>query len=259
MMCERSTGLTPALWRKTFLAFGMGAGFPLMAQQPASAVNSREPVPFVGCKSDGQHGPMEAPRGEAPVLPIGAAAAQRLSYYQAQGSGVLAPRGWYCFGTYGSGGDALYVSPEAIDSATIFSGDWKGFSGPAIAITHQVGGTSGRFGVANVIARVFPAHTAFVNEVKKGEPTSSFARGPYARDRLTYKSKEMVEYVTPGQTDGLGTISYLQKNAFPISGVAILVGQTPDLLLLSVRLPANLTDLTSAILQQVEREAALSQ
>jgi hypothetical protein len=87
-------------------------------------------------------------------------------------------------------------------------------------------------------------------------PADSFVSGPYPKDRLAYKSKSVVEYTTPAQTDGLGTQSWLRKNGSPINGVAILVGETPDMLLLSVRLPSDLTGLTSAIVGQVERDAA---
>ena len=88
-------------------------------------------------------------------MAISAASAQRLAYYKAQyGLGVLAPRGWHCFSTYGSNGSSLFISPDAIDSKALFSDDWKGFSGQAIQISYSSGGTSGRFEVAKVIARV---------------------------------------------------------------------------------------------------------
>jgi len=48
----------------------------------------------------------------------------------------------------------------------------------------------------------------------------------------------------------------LQKNADPIRGVAFIVGPDTDLISLSVRLPREIDDLTSIIIQQVEREAA---
>jgi hypothetical protein len=87
-------------------------------------------VPFVGCKSDGQMGPVQAPTGENKVAPITAEMAGRLAYYKAEkGSGVLAPRGWYCLGTYGSNGEALYVSPNPIRAADVLSTTkWKGFT-----------------------------------------------------------------------------------------------------------------------------------
>jgi hypothetical protein len=138
------------------------------------------------------------------------------------------------------------------------------FSSAVIEITDQYGGTSGRFGVADMIARVFPAHRAFVDavtdeEVREGiHPPSSFPSGPYPKDKLTYRSKDLVEYETSAETEGLGTQSRLLKNGDPICGVAMLVGQTPDLVHLSVRLPLDVTDLAPLIIQQVERDAANS-
>ena len=224
---------------------------------PQEKMESR--VPFVGCKSDGQMGPVKAPDGKSKVVVIAADAAHRLAFYKSeQGFGVLAPRGWHCFGVYGSSGYSLYVSPQQIAYASLFATSWSGFAGPVIEITGESGGTSGRFGVARTIARVFPAYRAFVEKViEEGfAPASSFPFGPYPRDRLTYKSKKIVEYQTPAQTDGMGTDSRLQKNSNPISGVAILVGQTPDLVLLSVRLSPERTDLASRIIRQVERDVA---
>jgi hypothetical protein len=81
---------------------------------------------------------------------------------------------------------------------------------------------------------------------------------PYPKGALTYRSNTVVEYRTPAQTDGLGTHSWLKKNGSPIEGVAILVGPTPDLLLLSVRLPTELNGLTSVIIRQFERDAERS-
>jgi hypothetical protein len=46
--------------------------------------------------------------------------ARRLAYYESGVSrGVLAPRGWFCFGVYGSSGSAFLVTPEPIDSLTV--------------------------------------------------------------------------------------------------------------------------------------------
>jgi hypothetical protein len=186
-------------------------------------------------------------------------AAQELAYYRSeQGVGVLAPRGWHCFGTYGSGGDALFVSPQPIKTVDIFSPGRNGFAGPAIELSRRFGETSGRFDVAEIIARVFPAYKAFATGVMAefDQPTRSLTFGPYPHDTLIYKSKTVVEYRTPAQADGLGTRSFLNKNGGPIHGVAILIGQPPDVLLLSVRLPSDLDGLTSTVVLQVEREAA---
>jgi hypothetical protein len=219
-------------------------------------------VPFVGCKSDGQAGPIDAPTKTSQVVPISEDAAQRLAFYKAaNGFGTLAPRDWYCFGTYGSAGASLYISPEPITRAALFSTDWTGFAGPAIQISLTDGGTSGRFQVAKVIARVFPAHRAFADRViaEGFEDASTFLFGPWSADKLTYRSGEVVEFQTPANAEGLGTNSRLNKNSNPINGVAILTGPEIGLFQLSMRLPEGLGDLTRTIIQQAEREAPLLQ
>src|SRR5262245_1162119 len=72
-------------------------------------------VPFVGCKSDGQVGPLDAPDGVEQGVRVSAEAASKLAYYKSENLGVLAPRGWFCFGTYGSGGYGIFVAPTPID------------------------------------------------------------------------------------------------------------------------------------------------
>lgn len=237
----------------------------LPAQNTAHPVPHKQPttVPFVGCKSDGQVGPQDAPTGKDQIVTLSADAAQRLAYYKDKlGFGVLGPRGWHCFGAYGSNGDFLYISPLPINRANLFSMNWSGFTGPVIQMTDEDGGTSGRFGVAAIIARVFPAYKNFVQQVMNEDieaginPPNRYASGPYPTDKLTYRGKNVVEYVTPGNTEGLGTHSRLQKNADPIIGVAILVGEAPDLLQLSIRLPKEQRDLVPLIIQQLERDAA---
>lgn len=220
--------------------------------------------PFIGCKSDGQVGPLDAPTGHAPpAMKLSLAAAQRLAYYKAEnGLGVLAPRGWHCFSTYGSNGSSLFVSPEVIDAANLFSPEWKGFAGPAIQISVVDGGTSGRFQVARVIARVFPSRGQFVRDViAEGiEPAASFPAGPYPQDKLTYRSKNIVEFETPANTEGLGTASRLQTSSKPIRGVAILLSaDDTSLSQLSARLPEQDHDLTNTIIQQVERDTNAAQ
>lgn len=231
----------------------------LVAQSKPSAQSQKlaARVPFVGCEADGQAGPLKAPTGKSTLVPVSADLANRLAYYKAeQGFGVLAPRGWFCFGVYGANGYALYVSPERATASEVLSSTWTGFAGPAIELAGDTGDTSGRFSVARVIARVFPAHKSFVEGViAEGlEPASSFPFGQYPKDRLTYRSEQMVEYETPANTEGLGTDSRLKKNAYPINGAAILMGDPPDLLLLAVRLASDQTDLVSPIIQQLERD-----
>jgi hypothetical protein len=234
---------------------------PLIGQKSGetTAIPKQPPVsvPFVGCRSDGQTGPLKAPSGKNPVLPIGRALAQRLAYYSsAEGFGVLAPRGWNCFGTYGSGGQHVYVSPEPIDVKMLFSDKWDGFLGAAVQLDYRYGGTSGRFAVAEIIARVFPEYKAFaIGVMKELTPPDRFSFGPYPNDALTYKGKTVLEYSTPPHADGLGTRSSLKKNDSPVEGAVMLVERTPDLMQLSVRLPRDMAELSATIIRQVEREA----
>jgi hypothetical protein len=232
---------------------------PAQTTNAASKQGIGSVVPFVGCQSDGQAGPREAPKGEGKTLSISAEKAQRLAYYKAQdGWGVVAPRGWHCFQTYGSGGSSLFVSPQPIKVNELFSDSWKGFTGPVIQLRSLEGSTSGRFEVARIVARVFPAHRTFVRKVMADwdEPASDFPFGPYPHDKLVYKSKETVEYETPANTDGLGTQSRLQKNRDAIRGLATLVGEEsePSLVFLAVRLPRDMDDLVPIIIQRAERK-----
>lgn len=214
-------------------------------------------LPFVGCPSDGQTGPRAAPQGVVPPLDVSRADAALAYYQSAAGIGILAPRGWHCIGTYGSGGDTLFVTPQAIAAKDLFA-PGRRLTGPAIQVSHRFGDTSGRTSVAEVIARVFPDRAAFVTSVIRmfDLPPDSFPSGPYPTDVLTYKSPTVVEYRTPARADGLGTHSWLAKNDDPIEGVAILVGEAPDLLLLSARLPRELRRLAPAIVRELELEAA---
>jgi hypothetical protein len=219
-------------------------------------------VPFVGCASDGQAGPQKAPVGKNKAIAIPAGLtelAERLAYYKAEYSpGVLAPRGWNCFLIYGSGGSDLFVTPDSIDSKELFSDDWKGFPGQGVQLSFDNGGTSGRFEVAKVIARVFPEYKTFAQGViAEGiEPASDFPFGPYPSDKLTYRAKNIVEFETPANAQGLGTDSRLQMNESPIYGVAIISGADTDLVQLSARVPANDSDLVPAMIARVEVEAA---
>jgi len=233
----------------------------LFAQTKSQHSAEEVRVPFVGCASDGQVGPLDAPQGDDKVVQIDAKAAQQLAYYKAEHSpGVLAPRGWHCFGTYGSGGAMVYVSPLPYTSADFFSDKWNGFTGPAIEASVKFGGTGGRFEVAAVAARVFPAEKAFVKRVidEWHGPASDFPFGPYPKDKLTYHGDRIVEYQTPPHAEGLGTMSSLRANDYPINGIEIFQCEEQEAYLtgLAVRLPPALNDLTSPIIRQIELDCA---
>jgi hypothetical protein len=147
-----------------------------------------------------------------------------------------------------------------LNSANLFSNSWKGILSYGIQLSESNGDTSGRFEVAEIVARVFPAHLAFVRRVvaEGVEPATSFPYGPYSSDKLTYKGKETVEYITPPNTEGLGTNSFLIKNAYPIDGVALLTGEELSLTHLSVRLSPEMSDLLPIIIRQVEQDSSQS-
>jgi hypothetical protein len=217
-------------------------------------------VPFVGCAGDGQQGPSPAPSGTPKNVMMTAAAAARLAYYSAGAQGgVLGPLGWSCFALSGSNGTTLYLSPNPIRASDVEAANWAAGAGPAIQVAWLAGDTSGRFQVAQVIARVFPRHQSFVQSVigEGVEPASSFPQGPVATDKITPKNGTVVEYETPANTQGLGTsITALTPSADPIDGAAVLTGTTPDLAFVAARLPADSRDLAPMIVQQFETDSA---
>ena len=139
--------------------------------------------------------------------------------------GTLGPRGWNCFVTIGSNGWTLYIAPEPLDSAKLLEHrNWKGFTGPAIQLSGSDGGTSGRFEVAKVVARVFPAHRDYARSIiaEGFGPAADYPFGPFPSDHLTYKGKNLVEFTTPAHRNGLGTMSWLLPSDQPITGIALL-------------------------------------
>jgi hypothetical protein len=228
----------------------------LFAQrETASTRRSSVSVPFVGCQGYSQAARVDAPTGKSVSVPVNKDSARRLAFYKTElRVSVLAPRDWHCLVANGSDGDTLWVSPEPIDTAKPLP-DQPVFTGPIVEIQYFDSGASGRFEIAEIIARVFPAFKAFAAQMNEGFDRT-FPSGPYPEDRLNYKDKTMVEYETPAHTDGLGTYRLVKRNANPIDGVAILVGQTRGLVLLSVRLPGDQAKLTPEIVRQVERAYA---
>jgi hypothetical protein len=216
-------------------------------------------VPVVGCPSNGQQGPLPLPKLKSARMTLSSGTAQRLAYYLfgAGRGGVLAPRGWHCFGTYGSSGSALFVAPEAFRTDNIFFENWTGFTGAVIELSISSGGTSGRFAVAQVIARVFPEYRAFVHRViSEGiEPASDFPFGPMPSDTLRYLNDHEVEFRTAANSPGLGTRGKIRKNGDPIEGAVLLVGEDTDLWQLSLRLPHGSEDLAKTVTRQFEHEA----
>ncbi len=208
-------------------------------------------VPFVGCPSDGQIGPQRAPRaGKVPAVP--AAVAPRLAYYAMKWDvGVLAPRGWHCFGLIGSNGLTVIVAPRRLSWDAVTEGD--GLRGPAIQLSQSDGGTSGRFEVAAIAARIFPAARSFVDRVEaEGFLDKPLPRRPFPTDRLRYHGRYQAFYSTPAHREGLGTKSRLAADLSPIDGVETYYPQDDvGLTSLAVRLSPGDRGLAATIIDEV--------
>jgi hypothetical protein len=237
------------MFGRALLAILVLATTPLIAQTT---------VPFVGCPSDGQIGPLEAPKDLPKAVSLPPETGARLAYYRAEeGVGVLAPLGWHCFSTYGSNGSSLFVSPQPLSSNNFFHDEAQLFKGPFIQVSISIGDTSGRFDVAVIIARLFPSHRQFaLNVLHEHLLLNELPRGPFAKDHLRYLSKESVEYTTPANQVGEGTQSFLAADDQPINGVVMLTGKELSAVHLAVRLAPQDSSLATYIMRQLEQDAA---
>jgi hypothetical protein len=220
-----------------------------------AAQTTTEHVPFVGCASDGQVGPQDAPTRAVKSPWVSKTDAAFLAFYQdASGDGVLAPRGWYCSGYYGSSGRSLTVSPDPATGKDSIATTTTSLKGPGINVGISFSGTSGRFEVAQIVARLFPSHMNFAkNVINEGfMPASDFPLGPHPDDILTWHNANDVEFETPANKTGMGTDG-LSPGSDPIFGEAILVDE--GALVVDVRLPLELQMHTETILQGVRDNA----
>lgn len=192
------------------------------------------PAPFVGCASDGQMGPQPPPAtGETPLLSKRDAAL--LSWYAFSDQGVLAPRGWHCFGLYGSAGSSLIVTPEP-HGAELLNQSLKG---PAVERVFRFSSTSGRFDVADAAAGLFPTARQFVRGVAAEEMAKIHPWKPTPADRIVSRTDKRVEFITAAGRRGLGTKGRMVPSADPIRS-AIFLDSEGDLTAIHVRLaPAD--------------------
>jgi hypothetical protein len=215
---------------------------------------------FVGCDSDGQSGPLVAPKSPRGNVMVRRDVARSLVYYEAEnGPGVLGPRGWHCFGAYGSNGFVLVVSPDPVSFQLWM--DRSQLRRSAVEVSQRFGGTSGRFDVAATIARLFPNYRDFVRRVAddgSGASLKDFPVGKFPDDILTYRGKSVVEFRTPAGTTGLGTASFLDPDGGAIDGVAIIGGpvEEPNVVRAAIRLPAELAGMSRVVIEQLEQQAA---
>lgn len=210
-------------------------------------------IPLVACAQDGQADyipPPKLPPTTQVRLPDDGRAAS-LTFYSKEGhgrAGVIAPRGWSCMGSYGSSGDSLTVRPRSA------KGDvWKAsYPGPHVTRSVAEGGTSGRFHVAEVAARLFPAGRPFAREVENEDPgTRKYATAPWPRDRLTPLRENLTAFETPGGGQGLGMQGDGPYAAQGIEGLVLFSpgdrdDGDPYLLQLDVRPDQEMADLYTA-------------
>src|SRR5271165_7108068 len=205
-------------WERVLIAAcGMAVLADVLPAPARSAEPASQAVPFVSCAGDGQTGPVAATADAGPLPRVPPAQASALAYYAFRAVGVLAPLGWHCFALYGS---------------------------------------SGRFEVAKVAARLFPVAKPYVRDViAEGiEPDTDFEFAPYPADSIHLVSSTVAEFTTPAGGEGLGTQGSLAADDQPVVGVAIwLPSENHDMVLLSTRLPPDQGSLARTILVQTER------
>lgn len=229
---------------------------PTFTPLPSQTISAPNDGLFVGCASDGQGGPMPAPTTTDVIPWVPAAERQELAYYRSGALGVLAPKGWNCVGLYGSGGLTLIVTPEPHVGRDLFAG--TKLTGPAVVLSRIFGSTSGRFVVAEVAARLFPSAKPFVERIMAENlaPQNTFQFQPYPADVLTRQGATRVEFMTPADSDGIGTAGWLARNDLRVTGVAFLLPHdNMDLVTLDVRLPVERRDLAPIIVGAVENDS----
>jgi hypothetical protein len=211
-------------------------------------------VPFIGCESAGQV-LRPAPVGSSKSVHLDPAVVEKLAYYKTEeGPGILAPRGWHCYGTIGSSGNSTIVSPLLQEGRDIFHERWSGFAGPAV-IAFQTDGTgSGRLFVAEIVARAFPAKRYFAEKIIRDWDAKEIQFGLVPTDLLTYRSPMHVEFRTPAQMQGLGTMRWLSPGNDSVDGSATILNSDFELIYVGARLPTELRHFAPHILRQVRAE-----
>jgi hypothetical protein len=221
-----------------------------IAVLPATApMQSR--APNINCVGNDQVDSSQMQKGASVPIPVEQSIADQMAYYKAEhGSGILAPKGWYCRAWNGSNGSFLAVTPKPIPPPYF---PLPTIGGPAVTIATWDGESSGRVRVAVVASQLFSvAGSEFVTRVRQEHLIADSAFDPesYPADQLQYLSDRFVEYTTPANHSGLGTDGMLDMSNLPIRGLTILnlIDDANSLIEVRVRLPPNLSSLTEAIL-----------
>ena len=100
---------------------------------------------------------------------------------------------------------------------------------------------------------------AYVQRVRAEglEPASYFASGPYPTDVVTRRGDTNVDFQTPSQTTGFGTVhTALAKGSRPIDGFATMIGSENNVVIVAARMTQEQRNLIPAIVAQAHRESA---
>jgi len=228
------------------------ATIPSLAQTPDAKVA----VPFVGCPSEGQAGPLDPPIGSPKLVALPAVLAEQIAFYEGrQAPGAFAPRGWHCQVVYGSSGGFLVVTPTPPDFSRRIQSEVRG---RAVEVEYVGGEGSGRFRVAAYASYLFPQAAAeFIKGVADLDPESTrdvLASLPHANDSVSSVTRTVARFTTPAHTEGMGTDCSLAPGDDRVRGVAILhTDEGFYLTVLRVRLGSTSHDLEAAVLRLNER------
>ena len=164
-------------------------------------------VPYIGCATSSMTGERTAaPQGSEAWLLMDAGTAQQLAYYTSDDATVIiGPRDWSCQASLGSAGSRLSASPVGdVPASSDEETDTRIADGVYWAFS--TGQTSGRFAVADAIARFFPERHSYVRSVVAEGlvPLSSFPNGPGEGVSIVRKSSDYVVYRETATSDQEG-------------------------------------------------------
>jgi hypothetical protein len=238
---------------RIYLRACLGLAWALAGLAAVSAVSApnQSRTPTINCVGNDQVDSSQTQKGASVPIPVEQSVADQMTYYKAEhGSGIFAPKGWYCRAWNGSNGSFLAVTPKPIPPPYF---PLPSIGGPAVTIATWDGESSGRVRVAVVASQLFSvAGGEFVARVRQEHLISDSAFEPesYPDDQLQYLSDRFVEYTTPANHTGLGTDGMLDMSNLPVRGLTILnlVDDANSLIEVRVRLPPNLASLTEPIL-----------
>ncbi|MGH7119964.1 MAG: hypothetical protein ACREFP_13395 [Acetobacteraceae bacterium] len=153
----------------------------------------------------------------------------------------------------------MIVTPEPPDMGPAL------ITGSGVGASVSVGGTGGRFDVAQVGARFFPqALRAFIQKIRTGDadlPAAHFIVTLYPHDIVTRVGDRMVEFITPASQEGFGiSDSSFAVSDQPVLGVVTFSDEPPmasptwpNLSEFDIRLPTKQGSLATSLIKLEEQ------